>query len=138
MWKALEPKNHRTREPQKGKRMTYKDLKVWQKAMDLVDAVYDLADVFPRSELYALSDQIRRAVVSIPSNIAEGYKRGTDNELMHFLTIANGSCAEVETQIYIAARRKMVSEEAAQKALSLCEDVGKMISAFYGKLKSKS
>ena len=118
--------------------MNYKELKVWQKAMDLVDAVYDLAETFPRSELYGLSDQIRRAVVSIPSNIAEGYKRGTDNELMHFLTIANGSCAEVETQIYIAIRRKMVNEDAAQKALALCEDVGKMLSAFYGKLKAKT
>ena len=117
--------------------MTYKDLTVWQKAMDLVDAVYDLAETFPRSELYALSDQIRRAVVSIPSNISEGYRRGSDAEFAHFLTIAAGSCAEVETQLLIAIRRSMITETNAASALDLCDMVSKMLSSLIGKLKSK-
>ena len=82
----------------------YKELTVWQKAMDLVVEVYCLVRKLPKEELYALSDQIRRAVVSIPSNIAEGQQRNSKNDFKHFLTIARGSNAEVETQLLICVR----------------------------------
>lgn len=79
----------------------YKRLKVWQKAMDLKEEVYRLVRLLPREETYALSDQLRRAVVSMLSNIAEGHGRGSDKEFVKFLTIARGSLFEVETQLLI-------------------------------------
>ena len=82
--------------------MYHRDLKVWQESIELVKEVYDLLTDFPKNEEYGLSLLIRRAVVSIPSNIAEGCGRGTNKELYHFLNIASGSLAEVETQLYIS------------------------------------
>lgn len=75
----------------------YKDLIVWQKSMELARVIYCLTSRFPRDEVFGLTNQIRRAVVSIPSNIAEGFGRGSDREFIHFLRIAKGSVAEVET-----------------------------------------
>jgi four helix bundle protein len=83
---------------------TYRDLKVWQTAMDLVGAVYRLTREFPKEETYGLTIQLRRAAVSIASNIAEGKGRSSDKELLHFLSNAKGSLFEVETQIMIADR----------------------------------
>lgn len=79
----------------------YKNLKVWQKAMDLTVEIYSLIKLLPREETYALADQMRRAVVSIPSNIAEGHGRNSDKEFIKFLTISRGSLLELETQIKI-------------------------------------
>jgi len=84
--------------------LSYKDLIVWQKAMNLVEEVYKLTDQFPQSELYELSSQMRRSVASIPSNIAEGRKLGSKKESRKFLRIAFGSGAELETQVEIAKR----------------------------------
>jgi len=86
---------------------SFRDLEVWQKAMDMVDAVYDLADLFPKSELYGLTSQIRRSAVSVPSNIAEGSARNNTKELLQFLFISRGSLAELYTQIEIGRRRKL-------------------------------
>lgn len=83
---------------------TYKDLIVWQKAMDLVTIVYELTEQLPRYEIYGLVSQMRRSVVSIPSNIAEGRRRGSRKELRRFLLIAFSSGAELETQIEICKR----------------------------------
>ncbi len=80
----------------------YKDLTVWQKSIALVAAMYTLTSKFPKEEIYGLSSQMKRASVSIPSNIAEGSKRGTKKDFRHFLIIAYGSGAELETQIEIA------------------------------------
>ena len=80
----------------------YRELIVWQKSMDLVTQVYRLTRLFPREELYGLTNQIRRAAVSIPSNIAEGQARQSTAEFRNFLSIAQGSLAELETQILIA------------------------------------
>lgn len=80
---------------------SYKNLVVWQKAMDLVVEVYTLVKKLPKEEKYALSDQMRRSVVSIPSNIAEGYTRNSTTEYLRFLSIANGSRTELETQLII-------------------------------------
>ncbi|MBI5816918.1 MAG: four helix bundle protein [Candidatus Yonathbacteria bacterium] len=83
---------------------SYEKLTVWQKAMDLVEAVYKETIVFPESEKYGLVSQMRRAAVSIPSNIAEGSRRSTKKDFRHFLIIAFGSGSELETQIRIAVR----------------------------------
>ncbi len=80
---------------------SYKDLIVWQRSMDLVVAVYELTSQFPKSELYGLTSQMRRCAVSIPSNIAEGRRRGSKKDFRQFLIIAYGSGAELETQIEI-------------------------------------
>ncbi len=83
----------------------YKDLQVWQKGIDVVDAAYSVTDQFPREELYGLVSQMRRAAVSIPANIAEGFMRQHTGEYRQFLYVALGSCAELETLGVIAARR---------------------------------
>ncbi|HKC66104.1 MAG TPA: four helix bundle protein, partial [Pyrinomonadaceae bacterium] len=82
----------------------YSELIVWQKAMDLVEGIYAATKQFPKEEIYGLTSQIRRAAVSIPSNIAEGQGRKSINEFLHHLSIAYGSLREVETQILIAER----------------------------------
>ena len=82
--------------------MYHRDLKVWQESINLVKIIYDAMLVFPTNEQYGLAAQLRRAVVSIPSNIAEGCGRESNKELYHFLNVASGSLAEVETQCYIA------------------------------------
>ncbi len=82
--------------------MYHRDLNVWREGIELVKMTYKLLEHFPKSEEFALSFQIRKSVVSIPSNIAEGCGRDSDKELYHFLGIAAGSLAELETQIYIA------------------------------------
>ncbi|QFR42541.1 four helix bundle protein [Sulfurimonas xiamenensis] len=82
----------------------YKDLNIWKESMDLVENVYRLVKLFPKEEIYALTDQLKRAVVSVPSNIAEGQNRNTDKEFVQFLYIALGSASEVETQLLIAKR----------------------------------
>jgi four helix bundle protein len=89
---------------------SHRDLLVWKKAIDLVEELYKLTDNFPKSELYGLTSQIRRAAVSIPSNIAEGAGRNSNKEFMHFLYIALGSLSEVETQLIIAKRLDYIDD----------------------------
>ncbi len=105
----------------------YKSLIVWQKSMELVDEVYKLTKLLPQEELFALSTQMRRACVSIPSNIAEGYERGTQKEYANFLTIARASRAELETQIYICIRQGYFNESAAETALNLCDEIKRIL-----------
>ncbi len=83
---------------------TYKDLFVWQKSIELVIAIYDLTNKFPKEEIFGITSQIRRATISIPSNIAEGKMRGGDIEFKRFLFIAFASGAELETQLIISKR----------------------------------
>lgn len=80
----------------------YKDLKVWQLAVELAIDVYKIVELFPRTEIYGLTDQIKRSAVSIPSNIAEGAGRSTNKDYAHFVSIAHGSACELETQLLIA------------------------------------
>lgn len=105
----------------------YADLIAWQKAMDLVEAVYILTYAFPKEELYGLTSQLRRAVVSIPSNIAEGQGRWTTGEFVHFLGIANGSLREVETQLHVAVRLKYLPSVNTELAFGLASEVGRLI-----------
>ena len=106
----------------------YRELIAWQKAMDLVAAVYALTRSFPKDELYGLTNQLRRAAVSVPANIAEGQGRGIGGEFAHHLRIANASRQEVETQVLIAIRLSYVTETAAASVLQSADEVGKVIS----------
>ena len=115
----------------------YRQLKVWQKAMDLTVEIYNLVKRLPREETYALSDQMRRAVVSIPSNIAEGQGRNSDKEFINFLSIARGSVWELETQIEICERLHYIDSELASKVYSLTTEVSKMLNSLSNSLKSK-
>ena len=99
---------------------SYRGLAVWEKAMDLVEEVYRITNLLPKDERYALSDQLRRAVVSIPSNIAEGYGRNGVKEYARFLNIARGSKYEVETQLLICVHLRFVTDSEIYKAMSLC------------------
>ncbi len=117
---------------------SYKGLIVWQKSMDLVTEIYKITDNFPKSEIYSLTSQIRRCAVSIPSNIAEGRYRGSKKEFTHFVKIAYGSGAELETQIEIAKRLKFVENKDYKKADKLLLEVMKMLNIFSKKLKAKN
>lgn len=112
---------------------TYKELIVWQKSIDLVTEIYKITRVFPKSELYALCSQMQRAVVSIPSNISEGYGRNHRPEFIQFLGVANGSACELETQLIIAKR--LYQEVNYESAFSLLNEVQKMLGAMLRKLK---
>lgn len=113
---------------------SYRDLIVWQKSMRLVVFVYKLTERFPKSELYGLESQMRRASVSISSNIAEGKMRGTRKDYRHFLLNALGSSAELETQIEIAKQLSFGQFSDYKEASGLLEEVMKMLSALIKKL----
>ena len=108
---------------------SYKDLVVWQKSMTLTGDIYKLTEKLPKTETYGLSDQLRRAAVSVPSNIAEGHGRKTPKDFSHFLSIANGSCMEIETQLLICVQLKMLTENDIQNAISLLNEVSRMLTA---------
>ena len=112
---------------------SYRDLAVWKQSMDFVEDVYRALALFPADEKYGLSDQIRRAVVSIPSNIAEGFGRDSDKEFAHFLSIARGSLFEVSTQLEIARRLGFLKPGNGLYRQSTA--IGKMISALRTHLK---
>lgn len=114
---------------------SYKELLVWQKSMELMIEIYGLVKFLPKYETYGLSDQMRRASVSIPSNIAEGYGRSSPAELIRFLYFARGSQCELETQLQACVLLKYLNESEIQSALSLCEEIGKMLNSFIKKLK---
>ncbi len=105
----------------------YRNLIVWQKAMDLVILVYVLVSDFPKEETYGLSSQIKRAVISIPSNIAEGSRRTSSKDRKYFLVIAFGSVAELETQIELAKRLGFGKEENYAKINSTLDEVARML-----------
>lgn len=106
---------------------TYRNLIAWQKAMDLVDAVYCAVRTFPQAELYCLSQQMRTAAVSIPSNLAEGRGRHTFGEERQFLRQARGSTYELQTQIEIAARQRFVTPADAESLMRRADEVGRLI-----------
>ena len=116
---------------------SYKDLIVWKKSVELVMQLYDYIQAFPKNESYVLSDQMRRAVVSIPSNIAEGYERMTTAEYIRFLSIARGSKAELETQLHICNQLKLGDMEKNVVLQSNCKEIGKMLNSMVYTLNSK-
>jgi four helix bundle protein len=105
---------------------SYKDLLVWQRSIQLSLSIYRLTQTFPKEERYGLTSQIQRAGVSIPSNIAEGYGRGTRKDYKQFLSIARGSTLEVQTQLLIANELGYCNSAALEQAQSLSEEVSKM------------
>ncbi|MFI5264901.1 MAG: four helix bundle protein [Candidatus Kapaibacterium sp.] len=107
---------------------TYRQLKVWVEAMDLVEDIYMLTKNLPSDELYGLRSQIRRAVVSIPSNIAEGHGRRGNKEFLHHLSIAKGSLSELETQLILCARLSYISREDLKPVWDRAQTVSKMLS----------
>lgn len=106
---------------------SYRDLHVWQRAVEVVEEIYRISADFPSDERFGLTSQIRRATVSVPSNIAEGYGRRKRAQYMQYLDIANGSLKEVETQLIIAGKLGFIEKDQAQKAWSLLQEVGKML-----------
>jgi four helix bundle protein len=116
----------------------YKDLVAWQKAMELVTEVYRLTEDFPDHEKFGLVSQVRRAAVSVPSNIAEGQGRATPGEFKQFLGHARGSLFEVETQLLIAENLAFADQDKTQCCLDLVQDVGKLINGLIRSLNSSN
>jgi four helix bundle protein len=113
------------------------ELAVWQRAMDLTVSIYKLTRGFPKDELYGLISQLRRAAVSVASNIAEGRGRLNEREFRHFLGIALGSIFEVKTQLVVARRLGMGNEVAIEEAAAISEEVSKMLTSLINKLSSE-
>ncbi|WP_291286097.1 four helix bundle protein [Flavobacterium sp.] len=116
---------------------SYKELLIWQKGIKIVFLVYKLTMDFPKEEVYALTSQLKRASVSVPSNIAEGFGRQTDKSFNHFLSISKGSLNEIETQLIIAKELQFISNDALyNEIMFLIEEESKMINAFSRNLKN--
>ncbi|MCI0351485.1 MAG: four helix bundle protein [Acidobacteriales bacterium] len=107
---------------------SYRDLVAWQKAIQLVTTIYQTTEGFPAREIYGLTNQLRRAAVSIPSNIAEGQARFSKRDFAHFLRQAKGSLAEVDTQITISRHLKYINEKQADQIAAACAELGKILS----------
>ena len=116
---------------------SYRDLEVWHKAMQLAELCYKSTEEFPKRELYGLANQIRRAAVSIASNIAVGHSRRSHLAYLNHLSIALGSQSEVETQIELASRLRMIPPENAGEILALAGQVGRMLHALIAALERK-
>jgi len=114
---------------------SYQDLAIWKKAMELVVQVYQLTRRFPREEMHGLTSQMRRAAVSIPTNIAEGWGRGSRKEYIQFLRIARGSLLELETLLAISRSLRYLSQEDMQTTLALVEEISRMLSGLIASLK---
>ncbi len=113
----------------------HRNLLIWNKAMNFLDEVYRITRKFPRDEMFGLTNQLRRAVVSIPSNIAEGHGRGSAKEFSYFLHVAKGSLAEAHTQILIAVRLHYVTPADVQNAMNLYDELIRMIGRLIARIK---
>ena len=116
---------------------THKNLIVWQKSIDLVKNVYRITQTFPKEEIYGLTSQMRRAAVSISANIAEGYGRRTDKELLHFLYISLGSASELETLLIISRELLLINNENFESLNFSNNEIIKMLSSLINTIKTK-
>lgn len=116
---------------------SYKDLIAWQKGMQLVVAIYDATDGFPSHEQFGLISQLRRAVVSVPSNIAEGKAHYSNRDFVRFLRHARGSLAEIETQVLIAQQRQYLQLETATHLAQRLDELGRILSGLINSLKER-
>lgn len=116
---------------------SFRDLIVWQKAIDTVVMIYGLTKSFPRDEIYGLTSQIRRAAISIPSNIAEGHGRDSTKEFLYHLSIAYGSLCEVQTQGLIARRLNYITQQEFGDLNQTVNEIGRMINGLRNKLKQE-
>ena len=119
-------------------RQSFRDLKVWQKSMELTVAVYRLTHAFPREETFGLTSQLRRSAISIPSNIAEGHGRMNPREFKHFLLIARGSNCELQTQLEVAANLRIANSQLLNNAQGLSNEVENMLFALLGRIRNNS
>lgn len=117
---------------------SYRQLKVWQKAMGLVKQIYNVSGNFPREEIYGLTSQVRRAAVSVPSNIAEGQGRDSTKEFIRHLSIAYGSLMEIETQILIAESLSYLNINESNNLLEKTSEVGRMLNGLKRSLRNKT
>ena len=117
---------------------SFRDLNVWQRSMDLVEHIYAISSRFPRDERFGLTAQIRRAAVSVPSNIGEGSRRKKDNVFRHHLSIALGSQAEIEVQLEIALRLRFLPLEDYNRTQAEVEEVGRMLNGLIASLKPEN
>ena len=115
---------------------SYKEFVVWQRAMELAVEIYRLMKLLPKFETYGIADQMRRAAVSIPSNIAEGQGRDSVKEFIHFLSIARGSRNELETQLLLCVQLEYLAHKDVELALNLCVEVSKMLNSLIKKLRA--
>ena len=114
---------------------SFRELTVWQKSVDLAERIYQETQSFPKEEIYGLVSQMRRAVISIPSNIAEGQSRNSTGEFRQFLGISRGSLAELETQIEVAGRLKYLTPPQLEILLQDCTEIGKMLNGLMRSLR---
>ncbi len=114
---------------------SYRDLIAWQRAMQLVTEIYQATRAFPRDELYGLTNQLRRAAVSVPSNIAEGQARFSRKEFHHFLSQARGSLVEIETQLTIAQNLEYLPAKQVQVLLSQAAELGRILNGLIASIK---
>jgi four helix bundle protein len=115
---------------------SYRDLRVWQNAMDIAEACYRLTVQIPREEMYGLTSQIRRAAASMPANIAEGYGRNSRGSYVQFLRIAQGSLKELETHLLLAQRLAFVQGPSVDPVLESCDQLGRMLFSLIKQLES--
>lgn len=114
---------------------SYKDLLIWQKGISITNLLYTLLKSFPNDELYALTSQLKRSTISVPSNIAEGFGRNSVKSYLNFLKISRGSLFELETQLIIAENQNYIQDiELYNKILGLIVEEGKMINSYINKL----
>jgi four helix bundle protein len=117
---------------------SFKDLRVWQEAMKFAVKIYRVTAQFPRHELYGLSNQLRRAAVSVPSNIAEGKGHRSDREFGNYLLHARGSLLEVQTQIMIAQELQYISGEESKRILASSDAIGRSLNSLINSLREKA
>ena len=113
---------------------TYRDLEIWKKGIEVVKDIYKLTQKLPKQEMYGLVSQMRRSAISVPSNVAEGFKRFHNKEYKQFLHMSLGSCAELETQITIAKELRCIQENEEAILLEKLDHIGRMISNLLKKL----
>ena len=120
---------------------THRDLRVWQQSIDFVLSIYLMTRSLPKEELFGLVSQMRRTAVSVPSNIAEGYARGTDKEKIHFLRISSGSMSELETQLTLCLKLGYISQEeyntTSEKLVSVWKQLNALISVIKKRINSQ-
>lgn len=116
---------------------THKDLRVWQQSIEMVTSIYMMTQSFPKEETFGLVLQLRRASVSVPSNIAEGYARGTDKEKLHFLRISSGSMSEVETQLLLGLNLGYIGQEKYNELSEIVTSVWKQLNSLISSIKKR-
>lgn len=136
MFFLARPCNHAQRTNRLGD--SYRDLIAWQKAMSLVREIYRITKTFPRDEMYGLTNQLRRAAVSVPSNIAEGQARFSQKEFHHFLSLARGSLAEIETELLISQDLGYTSTEVSECVLLKAGELGRVLNGLLASVKEQS